>query len=164
VLLVLAKLAWAADPGQVIIEAVDSRNCSLAVDGADFGKLPVHAMKMAAGTHQFAISCPDGRKASTSAEVKLVPGGIARLILQDLAFSAPIPESVSGPIPTYVLLTRIQGQKVRIDGGSPLTLPAKVSLTVGPHSFVVVEPNGTERPAVSRDVVSSGGQAVVKLD
>jgi hypothetical protein len=163
VLLLLSSLAW-ADPGQVIIEAVDSRNCNLAVDGADFGKMPVHALKMAAGPHQFAISCPDGRKASTSAQVTLVPGGIARLYLEDLAYSAPVPEAVTGPIPAYVLMTRIQGEKVRIDGGPPLTMPAKVTLTVGAHSFVVVAPDGTERPAVSREVVSSGGQAVVKLD
>lgn len=161
----LSQVAW-ADPatGQVIIEAVSSRECSLTIDGQDFGRLPVHAMKLQGGEHAFTVSCPDGRQASARSQVTLVPGGIARVVLDDLQYSAPRPEAVTGPIPAYVLLSRISGERVRIDGGTPVALPARVMLSVGPHSFVVVEPNGTERPAVTRQVVSSGGQAVVKLD
>jgi hypothetical protein len=67
-------------------------------------------------------------------------------------------------VPTYVLLSAIRGEKVSIDGGAPITLPAKVSLTVGSHSFVVIQPNGTRGAAIRKDVVSHDGQAVVKLD
>lgn len=166
-MLILVSLAYAeptATFGEAMVFAEDAFECSLKVDGTPFGRLPVHATRFPNGHHEFRVECPDGRVATTSADVAIVSGQVARVELTGLVYSAPTPEVVTGPVPTYVLTTSIRGQKVSIDGGAPLVLPTRVNLGAGAHSFVLIEADGTRRAAVTKDVVPHDGQAVVKLE
>ena len=148
----------------ILIEAENSTDCILSADGTTLGKLPIRTEAVLDGHHRFSISCPDGRKAETERDVTLIHGGVARLFLDKLSYSAPTPEKVTGPIPTYIVVRDFPNKKVRIDGGPPVPLPHLTTLTVGVHTFIVIDANGQPRPPVTREVVSKQGQAVINLD
>lgn len=159
--MVLAWLGAVALGADLMVAAENAIDCSVAIDGKDYGKLPLHTTAVAPGEHSFRVTCPDGRTASAIRSFAEVAGGMARVELAGLAFTAPAVET--GPVPTYVVPARIVGGKVSIDGGPPTALPARVTLNTGPHVFVVTGPDGTKYPAQTVDVVAHDGQAVVKL-
>jgi hypothetical protein len=165
--LALVSLALAADPaGQLMVTmaGLPASGCVLSVDGQAQGKLPVRITSVATGSHAFAVECADGRTESWTKQVATAPGKLATLEIGPL--TAPPPANTgTAPIETYVLLSRIQGEKVRVDGGEPVALPWLGKLVPVPHDFVVLAPDGTERARVTKSVApGDGGKAVVKLD
>jgi len=165
-MMLLAWLPFAlANPaaGSLMVFVEGAEQCTLSIDGQDRGKLPLRIESVAAGVHTFAVVCPDGRTQTYTREVALTAGQLEVLKLGPMPAAPPAPVGAE-PVPTYVLLSRIQGEKVRIDGGEPQVLPHRTHLTPGPHTFEVLEPDGTVRAKVTKDVVPQNGNAVVKLD
>ena len=165
--LALVALALGAEPlvGQLMVSmaGLPPDGCTLSVDGGARGKLPLRLGTITAGSHDFSVECADGRTGSWTRDVATAPGTLATVEIGPL--TAPPPEvTVTTPVETYVLLTKILGEKVRIDGGEPVTLPVLARLLPGPHTFVVLNPDGSTRKTVTRSVVPVDGKAVVKLD
>jgi hypothetical protein len=148
-------------PTLVVVASPPTGSCALSVDGLPWGMIPCGSKRLAVGRHTVRVACADGRVAVR--EVDVAPpttGGLTKIVLGDLEFSAPS----SPQVPTDVVSSAALGERVSIDGGAPVALPAKVNLTVGSHVFVVIQPDGTRGAAVHKDVVSHDGKAVVNLE
>lgn len=161
----LLPLAFADPPaGQLMVSVRDSPSgCTLSLDGVEKGALPLRLSSVPAGEHAFAVRCPDGRAGTWTRSVDTASGKLAMVELGPLP-AAPPPAPGGPPVPTYVLLSRIQGERVQVDGGEPVALPWRGVLAPGSHEFVVLNPDGTVRARLTRDVVPVNGNAVVKLD
>jgi hypothetical protein len=153
---VLVSIASAepGDPSVQVEVGPESFACLLVVDQKSWGPLPARARNLAVGRHAFLVDCPDGWIATGAFDV--TDG--RPVVLRDLAFRPP------QTVATTVTLSSVCMERVSIDGGPPVPLPAQVELTVGYHRFVVIQASGARGNVIEAVVAVRDGQAVVNLD
>jgi hypothetical protein len=163
-LVTLALVSRVAFAGELVVDVQGMGNmgtCLVAIDGAAQGNAPLHATGVAAGPHDFTLTCAQRDPFTERREVTGAAG------FQQVVFQAPPAKalSVTTPIDVYLVVRDMtKGEKVRIDGGEPVAIPYHAMLLAGPHDFVVLDRSGAEARRFHREVIGNPAGVVLKLE
>jgi hypothetical protein len=144
----------------VNVEGGGAAACAVSVDGQAKGNTPLHLTGLAAGSHSFSFTCLDRDPFTEQRDVADQPNGF-----QQLTFKAPPPKMVTTPVDVYLVVRDLtRGEKVRIDGGDPVSIPYHAKLVPGMHDFLVLDRAGNEARHLQREVLGNPAGVVLKLE